>query len=563
MHTEHHTLSAGPLAAAILMAALAAAPAAAQQPTGGGELVGTFGFGGAGGAPGLRLGDLDGDGRLEFVMAQPMPQPDAHTPQEVVRVTAFTLTGTQLWQYTRPGSPNLGNHTASSDIPMQVYDLDGDGASEVIAAFSSKELTILGGRDGKPVRSIPLPQGTSARGPSGSSDCIVIANLRGTAWPQDFIVKTRYTQVWGIDGRDGKVLWTYRQERGDNLAHYGYAFNADADPMDEYLSGWQLLDHDGTVKWRASGLTMHIDAASVGDVDGNPANGLEIAMASQVGALYGNDGKERWRESHTEPDGQGIQHMAIGDFSPKHAGKEVVMLERIGPRTSTGRDANILTSATGELIWKEKRTGSDYGWLSVTERITNWDGTGKDQILTYRRTSKPPTIYDGDGNAVATFPHPGSNIDFLIHADLCGDAKEEVVVYNETTAWIFANGGCDLAAAPRRGALPQNRRLYNWTIYSGWEDKDHVFFTPGSVRLAAQRGSRGPFLMRREGGRVRFQGLMPGASYAIHGLAGNKVASSGPVAGGEWAWEAGGRHGLFILKASGKNQPFQRIVALD
>lgn len=362
-------------AMALLPAVLGAMPAVAQAPTGGAQLVASFSFGGAGGAPGLRLGDLDGDGKYEFVMGQPIPQPDAHTPQEVVRVTAFTLTGSRLWQYTCPGSPDLGGHTASSDIPLQVYDLDGDGRSEVIAAFGSTELTILDGRDGKPIRTIPLPQGASARGPSGSNDCVIIANLRGTAWPQDFIVKTRYTQVWGIDGRDGKVLWTYRGQ-GDNLAHYGYAFNADSDPHDEYLSGWQLHDHDGTIRWRASGLTMHLDAISVGDVDGNPANGKEMALASQVGAIYSADGRERWRENHTEPEGQGIQHIAIGDFSSRHAGKEVVMLERIGPRTSTGRDANILTSATGELIWKEKRTGNDYGWISVTERITNWDGTG-------------------------------------------------------------------------------------------------------------------------------------------------------------------------------------------
>jgi hypothetical protein len=323
------------------------------------------------------------------------------------------------------------------------------------------------------------------------------------------------------------------------------------------------VDHDGTIKWRATGLTMHLDAISVGDVDGNPGNGKEMALASQVGAVYGADGKERWRESHTEPEGQGIQHIAIGDFSPKHAGKEVVMLERIGPRTSTGRDANILTSSTGELIWKEKRTGSDYGWVSVTERITNWDGSGKDQILTYRRTSKPPTIYDGDGNPVTTFAHPGSNIDFLIHADLCGDAKEEVVVYNEGTAWIFANGGCDLAAPPRRAALPQNRRLYNWTIYSGWEDVDHVFYTPGAVSLIAQRAPVGPFLTLREGSRVRFQGLIRGRTYGLFGISGAQVAASGPLAGREWTWDAGARRGLLILKSTGGEPSFRRMVALD
>lgn len=164
---------------------------------------------------------------------------------------------------------------------------------------------------------------------------------------------------------------------------------------------------------------------------------------------------------------------------------------------------------------------------------------------------------------MATFPHPGGYLDFLIHADLCGDAKEEVVVYNETMAWIFAHGGCDLTAPSRRGVLPQNRRLYNWTIYSGWEDVDHVFFTPGSVRLAAQQGPAGPFLALQEGSRVRFQGLSRGSTYGLYGIAGSEVASSGPLAGREWAWETGGRRGLIILKAIGGHEPFRRIFVLD
>jgi hypothetical protein len=176
-----------------------------------------------------------------------------------------------------------------------VYDLDGDGAAEVLAAFSKKAITVLDGNDGSTKRTIPIPQGTSATGASGSNDCIIIANLRGTDWPQDFIVKTRYTQVWGIDGRDGTVLWTYKKGSNDNLCHYGYAFNADQDIMDEYISGWQLLDHDGKVLWSARNLTMHIDAVTVGDMDNNPDNGLEVILASQVGVAFSATGKELWR----------------------------------------------------------------------------------------------------------------------------------------------------------------------------------------------------------------------------------------------------------------------------
>lgn len=512
----------------------------------------TWGFQGAAGCPGLRFGDLNGDGKLEIVVGQPMPQPDAHTPQQVARVTAFDLKGTILWQYQAPGQTILSNHGASSDIPLQVYDWDGDGRAEVIADFSSKEMTFLDGTTGQPTRTIPLPQGRSATGPSGANDCILIANLRGTPWPQDFIVKTRYTQVWGIDGRDGKVLWTYQQSGGDNLAHFGYVFNADTDPMDEYLSGWQLLDQDGKVKWKVPGLTMHIDAASVGEVDGDTADGPEVAMASQIGVLVNaRSGKELWRDNHVTADGQGIQQIAIGDFHPGRPGREVVMLERIGPRTSTGRDANILVAGDGGLIWKENRTGSDYGWVTVTERITNWDGSGKDQILSYRRTSQYPTIYSGDGTALATFPHPGSRVEFLSHADLCGDAREEVVIYNETTAWFYANGPCDLSAPARQRSLPQNRRHYNWSVYSGWDAQDYTFYTPGAVANRGLRPLPEAIRLLPSAGGMRFTGVPEGARLRLQDLAGKVIARSGSIAGGTWEWAGPKTPGVYLARLEG------------
>jgi hypothetical protein len=419
------------------------------------------------GTPGMRLGDINGDGKMEIVMGQPMPQPDGGTPQQVVCVTAYDLKGKQLWQYGTPGT----SHGASSDIPIQVYDLDGDGASEVFAAMNNTSITVLDGTTGKVQRTITLPA-------TGSNDCIAFANLRGKGWPQDIIVKDRYSNFWAITGIDdatskaGTQLWTHK----GNTGHFPLVHDWDGDGKEEVMGGYDYLESDGTVQWSVKNLTMHADCIATADVDGNPANGYEIVVGGDHASMFDwKTGTVLWEDNNTVEN----QQMGIGEYRSDYAGLEVVLLDRIGPRTSTGHDANVLLSSTDKLIWKETRT--DYGWITVTENMNNWDGLGNDLILSYHRGGQTPaTLYDGYQKVVAQFPHTGNLVDLVQHANLCGDDKEEVIVFNESSAWIYANGGCNLDDPPARPSIPQQYHLYNFSEYSGWITPDVKFYTPGS-----------------------------------------------------------------------------------
>jgi hypothetical protein len=115
--------------------------------------------------------------------------------------------------------------------------------------------------------------------------------------------------------------------------------------------------------------------------------------------------------------------------------------------------------------------------------MNNWDGKNTDLILSYHRGGQTPaTLYDGYGKVVAQFPHTGSLVDLAQHANLCGDDKEEVIVFNESSAWIYANGACNLDDPPIRPSIPQQYHLYNFSEYSGWITPDVKFYTPGSAQ---------------------------------------------------------------------------------
>lgn len=399
--------------------------------------------GGFGTWTGLRLGDLDGDGRLGIVAAQ-------NRAQSITCVTALDVTGKRLW---RIGQAHADGHRAGSDVPVQVYDIDQDGQSEVVYIADGK-VKIADGKTGKLEREGPLPA-------ANANDCIAFADFSGRGQPQDMVVKTRYDQVWALD-RDLKVLWTHK----GNTGHYPWPHDFDGDGRDELACGFALLDHDGTKLWEAT-LPGHADAVAIGDVDGNPDNGDEIALACCGGntfALLGRDGTVRWKH----PCGHS-QHIILGDFRPDLPGKEVAALDRGNDRSAKGVDAVVLYSSDGKQLWRETRTDDGPSrWLTIITTVNNWDGRKGDLILAHRRGgSTCPTLYDGHGRPVATFPFPHPERQhFAQHADMFGDDREEVVVWNENWIYIYTNGAPYAGEAKPDRRRP-NKRLYNYTAYIG------------------------------------------------------------------------------------------------
>ncbi|MEK3889493.1 rhamnogalacturonan lyase family protein [Bacillus sp. FSL K6-3431] len=406
-------------------------------------LLGEIDISAAGARSKMLVGDLNQDGQMEIVMVQADGGiDDRYVPHQVICLTAYNLQGDLLWQV---GMPDENAGGPGSDYPAQIYDIDGDGFNEILCVMDKKFL-ILNGQTGEVKQSFDLPD-------QEAHDCIIIANLTGNPFPQDIILKNRYHQMWALD-KDFNVLWEHK----GNIGHFPWVYDFDQDGHDEVMAGYDYLDHNGSTLWSCRNLDDHADCIWVGHVDPNlTANDpVNIVVGGSVTVMYDTVGNELWRyEGSIES-----QHIALGKFRSDLPGLQIAGLDRIIRGDENGKDGLFLLDCNGGEITKEDRNTK--GWLTIIETIRHWDDKPLDYVLAYRRGGGiNPTLYDGYLNPVVTFPVDG----YVIHADLFGEGKEQVIIYNNQRASIFSNEARDLHSKGK--VKPQPKHLYSSTLYPG------------------------------------------------------------------------------------------------
>jgi MYXO-CTERM domain-containing protein len=399
-------------------------------------LVKTFDISAAGPGPRMRIGDMNGDGRLDFLLCDATDE----TPSQVAMLTAYDgVTGTKMWQVGSGGSAGTDR-----DEPCQIYDIDNDGNNEVVAVIGG-QMGFYNGADGKLKTSFPIPA-------ASAHDAIMFANFSGNPVPQDIVVKDRYTQAWAMDVT-GKLLWTYQGITG----HYNVPFDVDGDGRDEFFTGYSQLDYQGKPKYTAPINYDHPDNIWIGDIDGDPTNGYEVAygLAQQPSCqmVSTRTGKVMW----TNSDMTETQQLLLADYLPDSKGLELFGLDRT---VRSSLDSLFLIDSTGKTLWKETGTNGSGG--TAVKPILNWDGTNKPMVLVFKRGTA--TVWDGgthtmqyklgmDGNAVM--------------GDLAGDSKTEILMYSKTTANVYAIAQLDWNTPAANPGHPQKqtRQQYNWSRY--------------------------------------------------------------------------------------------------
>ncbi len=384
----------------------------------------------------IRMGDLTGNGRADFVVFR-NTEPLGIKP---CFVGAFSGKGKSLWHHgkggsqpTRPGS-------------VAIHDIDADGRSEVISLFVDRErsagrgsfaniaLQVRNGLNGsieKQARPKALTAwDTSEAGTHGNwaHQRIVIANLRGRQQPQDFVIKLGYTYL-AFDN-ELNVLWSHRVPEHDRFEHCSYipaVGDVDGDEADEVYGGHVLIDDTGERIWYQI-MAHQMDSVAVREWD----EGKTRLIASGWGQVLNSKGEPIIKlGKELVPHGQEVR---VADFSSRLPGPEM-MLRYNGHRPSV-----MLVSNDGRVIRKfdinptPNNTGLD---------AVYWEGSGRPAMLVNgsslwtpkgRRVATMPELPDlvgpTDANRTMAWYH-------VIPANVCGDKREEAILFNPWDRYVF------------------------------------------------------------------------------------------------------------------------------
>lgn len=378
----------------------------------------------------LRFGHLLGDGSWQIVLAQMQKRVSRDAYGFISCLTAIDLEGNVLWQLGEPSENSEMLGKVCADMPLQVYDIDGDGTDEIIVGWDF-EIRILDGKTGAVKRSVKTPiadqEDDNLLGVPYNTyafarlnpDGIRICNFRGLERPSDILIKDRYCRVWALDDKLN-TLWHYKSPT--NTGHCPLAVDVDGDGKDEVLVGYRLLNSDGKELWSYPIAKDHTDEIVAGRwMPGDDTGHFACVSGTQgffIGDFYGNI-VARDLIGHA-------QRISIANYCPERQGLEIAVTNFWGHQGCI-----FLYDAFGNPIW-EKHNGMNGNIIAPV----NWDGTGAELILTNPDPEKGGLI-NGKGIRSVAFPDDGHPVMCCEVQDLTGDERDELILWDYHNLYIY------------------------------------------------------------------------------------------------------------------------------
>ncbi len=394
----------------------------------------------------LQFGDLDGDGELEMVMTQRVDLTNADFPS-ICCITAVDLDGNVLWQR---GETNAHFVPNVSETCFRVYDIDGDGRDEVLFCKDLR-LWVADGRTGEIIRSAPTPRAPTHTGGGRPlerilGDAIHIANLTGGDHPSEILLKDRYCNMWALDS-DLNVLWYVEC----NTGHDPVIYDIDGDGCDEIMSGYAMIDQDGSLLWDVT-LPEHADAVAIAPTDPDHPEHLMVGIAASDGGF-----------AVLTAQGEMLSYYgAVG-----HA--QAATVANLRPDLPGLEFATITFWGAAGIIYIFDSRGKMLNRFMLnpyagTLAPVNWTGDGQEFLI----LSGHPTeggLIDAYGHRVVMFPDDGHPAYCYKALDLTGDGRDELLTWDLESIWIYR---ADIPLPEGKRYRPIRRpRLYNMSNYTG------------------------------------------------------------------------------------------------
>ena len=450
------------------------------------------------------VGDLDGDGKYDFVIKAPRGGTDpwdlVYVPATTTcRLEAYRSDGKFLWSRDHGWNIEMGAWYS----PYFVADMDGDGKAEVVTKLAPIEpdyrdpdgrvqrgpeyLAVLNGLTGETIAMVPWPARAAPDhvrdyNHYASRNQIGIAYLDGKT-PCAIVERGTYGKmvVEAYCLRNGRLerLWGFDNEfmprrfkgQGD---HAMLCSDVDDDGCDEVLIGSLTLDHDGTVLW-CNGRG-HYDAHYYGDIDPQRP-GMELFFVYETaqpngGGLLMTDpvtGEDVWKlpvpTRHVH--GSGI----CSDIDPVYPGlelygQEVAQGAGVSKRkTHPESDNRWFYTANGTLV--SSYTNCVYGFGNGRPSIW-WDADLQREIIA-------GGIRDHEGARVSPFQKGSGMV-----LDLFGDWREEVLAMAPGELRIYTT---DIPAMDRRVTLMRDKSYRSRIVMetSGYSQRPILEYVPSAM----------------------------------------------------------------------------------
>jgi len=358
----------------------------------------------------LIAGDLTGDGIVEIITLKVWVEPvDINRVKSLVvqsmLVDSITDTRGKIlwsWESDYKAPADLGGGRGSS-AAVAVFNLEtGKENHKLLMATDGWLYEFTFSKDGM------VTEKKVTTGKVNSSDCLIIANLKGNG-KHELLLKDAYHTIWAYD-KDLNLMWKAKNPGGYLLAHRLGAYDINNDGKDEILAGATILNAKGeaisTLKTNTVKLWYggHIDG--IVPIQQNDNWYISVTYCDGLGfALFDTDGNMEW-----EITGNHYEYLVGGYFFNSPGLKDQFQL--ISKVHYMDTDPQIMMNQDGRFLGLFEPSSAVFS--------VDWSGDGFHEMI----FTTPASIYSGI-ERIADFYIPAKEDGFAFTmrvADMIGSA---------------------------------------------------------------------------------------------------------------------------------------------